>query len=73
MRCNFLILAPIKDCGKDNKLGVKGVCLKDGKYVAKIQINGKRKHLGYHDTIDEAAAAYAKAANDNHGPFARTA
>jgi len=58
---------------KHNKLGVKGVSVKCGKYVAHIKINGKKNHLGTHDTIEAAAAAYSKAANDNHGEFARVA
>jgi hypothetical protein len=51
---------------------VKGVSLHScGKFRATIQVNGKYKYLGLHDTIESAAAAYATAANENE--FARVA
>lgn len=59
---------------KNNKLGLKGVTLHScGKFQATIQVDGKYKYLGLHDTADLAAAAYAKAANDHFGEFARSA
>jgi len=57
---------------RDNLLGVKGVKACKNKYRAMIQINGKRKHLGYFATIADAAIAYATAANNHFGEFART-
>ncbi len=53
---------------KNNKLGVKGISYKAGKYVASL---GK-KYLGRHSTIEEAKAAYDKAALEHFGEFART-
>jgi hypothetical protein len=56
----------------NNKLRIRGVHQrKNGKcrYRAMISIEGKHKHLGYFDTIEEASAAYANAAN---GEFACT-
>lgn len=43
------------------------------KWMAQIGIAGKRKTLGYFDTLEEAAAAYESAASGFHGDFARTA
>jgi hypothetical protein len=56
-----------------NKHGVKGVCTtSDGKkYVARIKVAGKRTYLGSFDNLNEASAAYFKAAKDAFGPFAR--
>jgi hypothetical protein len=41
------------------------------KWRASVTTNGKTRHLGYRDTIDEAAALYAAAAEKFHGEFAR--
>jgi len=65
------------NCGaySNNTSGVKGVSWRKqrGKWGAEITHNGKRFFLGYFDTRAEAAAAYAKAAVDLHGDFARVA
>ena len=42
---------------KNNKLGIKGVKKQRNKYIATIEINGKRKHLGSFNTIEEARLA----------------
>ena len=42
---------------KNNKLGIKGVSKYGNKYIATIEINGKRKHLGLFNTIEEARLA----------------
>jgi|TARA_R110000823_G_scaffold210670_1_gene341106 hypothetical protein len=39
---------------KDNKLGVKGVCFKGGKYVSYIHINRKQITLGRFDDLEQA-------------------
>lgn len=52
-----------------NPLG-KGVTMKAGKYHAQIQFKGVKKHLGDHDTAEQAAKAYEKAAIELFGEFA---
>jgi hypothetical protein len=50
----------------------KGVYQNDyGRWQARISIGGKRISLGYFDTQEEAAEAYAAAASRLHGPFVR--
>ena len=58
----------------NNSSGVTGVCWKKarGKWHAQINIDGKRKSLGYFADFDEAAETYRKAADalgfsDRHG------
>jgi len=43
---------------KNNKLGVKGVCIHQGKYQANIRFNSKLIYLGYFNTLAEAAIVY---------------
>lgn len=43
------------------------------KWRAEIAANGNRRHLGYFDNEQEAADAYAAAAHELHGEFARLA
>ena len=55
---------------RTNKLGVKGVWkTQTGRYVAEIKGAGKRTYIGVFDTIEEAGAAYAKAAKRTFGEF----
>lgn len=60
---------------KDNSSGYKGVCYveKRKKWMARISLNGKEKFLGYFDSAQSAADAYAYAAPIFHGEFARLA
>ena len=59
---------------KNNKLGIKGVCLRtNGKYHAKIDFNRKRYHLGDFNTSKDASRAYIKAAKKYFGEFASNA
>lgn len=41
--------------------GVLGVGMLNGKYRARIRVNGKRKHLGDFETIEDASNAYVNA------------
>lgn len=59
---------------KTNTSGFKGVCWYSGRkrWRARITYNEKNIHLGYYKTKEEAALAYAKAAKEYYGEFART-
>lgn len=52
---------------------LKGVTLyKPGVWLAQISFQRKRRHIGYFDTPEDAAAAYDAKARELHGEFART-
>jgi hypothetical protein len=55
-----------------NTSGVKGVhwCASMGKWAAAIRCNGKKRHLGLFDNLEDAKAAYTTAADQLHGEFA---
>lgn len=53
----------------NNTSGFKGVFW-DNRWRARIQVNGKDKHLGSFDTAFEAAIAYDAAAKEALGEFA---
>ena len=59
----------------NNTTGLKGVHFfkRTGRWQAHIKIQGKRIHLGYHSTPEEAHAAYAKASAAMHREFGRLA
>lgn len=58
-----------------NTSGIKGVSWSsaNGKWYASIMRNGRSYNLGYHDRIEDAAAAYQEAAGRLFGEFARAA
>ena len=62
-----------KNKTKSNTSGFKGVYFKkqNQKFVARIGLNGKKKHLGYFATAEAAHEEYKKAAVKYHGEFAR--
>jgi len=49
---------------RNNKLGIKGVAYnkKTNKFKSQIVVGGKKIHLGYFQTIEQAVSAYNKAA-----------
>lgn len=59
---------------RNNKSGYKGVSWRKARrnWIAVIQIDGKRKHLGGFSTPEAAHEAYCNAAVQFHGEFART-
>lgn len=59
---------------KNNTSGFKGVYwnIKSNKWKAQIRVDNKYIYLGLFDAAEEAARAYARAAEHYHGEFART-
>ena len=56
---NLQIITHRENSTKDRKRNLPtGVSFKGNKYQARIQINGKNKHLGYFLTPEEASNAY---------------
>jgi len=57
----------------NNTSGFKGVWFDKPKqkFRARITFNGKKKHLGYFDTAEEAHEAYQQASAKYHGDFGR--
>lgn len=53
-----------------NTSGIKGVSWYKNAWVAEISHNGRKTYLGRFKTSEEAAAAYARAAENYHGEFA---
>ena len=62
-------------CNRDKQInntsGFKGVSFhkKTNKYRAYININGKKKHIGYYETAEEASKAYEAKAKVIHKEF----
>lgn len=50
---------------------LKSRCAGDNKYMATIVSNGKRKHLGYFSTVEEAHEAYCSEKHKAFGEYAR--
>lgn len=57
----------------DNRSGLKGVSWnkKTRKWVAQIQLNGRRMHLGLFPSPEAAHAAYQQASVQHHGAFGK--
>ena len=58
----------------NNKSGVKGVhwCKSEQKWIARISLDGKRKFLGFYDSVDKARKVIENVRNELHKEFART-
>ena len=57
----------------DSKSGLKGVQQRTpGRWIARIQVDGRRLHLGVYASADVAARAYDAAAPEYFGDLART-
>lgn len=57
---------------KGNLSGLKGINeRRPGKWIARIKVNYKEKHLGTFATKEMAYAAYCEAARHYHGEFAK--
>jgi hypothetical protein len=57
-----------------NSYGIKGVSLHQcGKFHVRITVNGKEKHLGLFEKLEDAKNAAIKARQELHGEFARFA
>lgn len=73
---NLREATPAQNCQNRRALrgALKGVTrVQSGKWVARIGVEHRRIHLGTFDSADEASAAYASAAAQHFGPFARAA
>jgi len=63
---------------QDNKTGVAGVSIRNGRFCARVQSNGVRMNLGYFDTLEDAKSEVLRARKDagmhvNHGATVRLA
>jgi hypothetical protein len=56
----------------NNTTGERGTSFHkpSGKYCARVQVNGKEKHLGYFTNLEEASAVAAAARAAAFGAFA---
>ena len=75
-RSNLRLCSPLENvCNgklkKNNKTGVPGVAIVNGKFVVNAVNNGKRYHLGTFNNIKDAADARYKFEIENRGDFAR--
>lgn len=77
-RCNLRACSQAQNTlnrgfNKNNTSGYKGVTffIQTGKWCARIGYEGKKRHIGYFDTPEEAALAYNAKAKLLHGEFAK--
>jgi len=45
------------------------ICDRAKKFRTRIDYNGKKKHIGYYKTVEEAHTAYKEASLKYHGSF----
>lgn len=64
-----------KRCYKNNTSGIKGVSWDraSAKWVARLKVSERYLHLGYFADKEAAGEAYARAATQHYGEFARVA
>lgn len=75
-RANLRLATPAENAQNrklhaNNTSGYKGVCRIGDRWQARISAYGRRIHLGYHDTPEDAYNAYCEAARAYHGRFTR--
>ena len=73
-RANLRVCTPSQNQANSRKVGpsgVRGVYRKRGKWVASIRVRGRRIQVGTFETIIDAGAAYARAAKEYFGEFAK--
>ena len=58
-----------KGAQKNSKTGVKGVCFRNGRYVAQICDGKKRRHLGQFKDLESAARRYSEEVAKIHPNF----
>lgn len=54
---------------KDNSSGFRGVSCRNGRWIAQIQVNGKKQHIGSFDSMEEAQNAYNQKSKEVFGEF----
>jgi len=75
---NLRAATPSQNCAnskrRSDQMHAKGVSFNKNarRWSASIQANGEARHLGLFDTVEDASAAYATAARQAFGEFART-
>ena len=55
----------------NNSTGYRGVMARDGKFIARIGVDGVKKSLGRFDTAEAASAVYEECARKHFGEFYR--
>lgn len=78
-RCNLRLCSPTENqrnrsLASNNSSGYKGVYWDPhrNRWIARIKVNGTRKHLGRFMSAEDAARAYDQAALRYYGEFAKT-
>ena len=56
---------------RNNKIGIRGVTMLRGKYIASIWYNGRKEFIGSYATAEEAGIAYLKRKIEVHPGFIR--
>lgn len=75
-RSNLRAVTHAQNClnrkrSKNNTTGRKGISIRKGRFVARIQKNRRSYWLGHYDTLEKATAAYRAAEQRLYGEFAR--